>query len=74
MFLQLCELTFNKTRHLRNPYNENLPVKVCSLSLQIIRVQRDKMFLECESSSARSNCDVVFAATHIYEEDYSTSF
>lgn len=28
MFLQLCELTFNKTRHLRNPYNENLPVKV----------------------------------------------
>jgi cleavage and polyadenylation specificity factor subunit 4 len=26
--LQLCELSFTKTRHLRNPYNENLPVKV----------------------------------------------
>ncbi len=25
--LQLCELSFNKTRHLRNAYNENLPVK-----------------------------------------------
>lgn len=33
--LQLCELSFDKTRHLRNPFNENLPVKVliaiCSL-------------------------------------------
>jgi len=28
MVLQLCELSFNKTRHLRNAYNENLPVKV----------------------------------------------
>lgn len=27
-WLKLCELTFNKTRHLRNPYNENLPVKI----------------------------------------------
>lgn len=27
-YLQLCELSFQKTRHLRNPYNENLPVKV----------------------------------------------
>jgi cleavage and polyadenylation specificity factor subunit 4 len=26
--VQLCELSFTKTRHLRNPYNENLPVKV----------------------------------------------
>lgn len=26
--VQLCELSFHKTRHLRNPYNENLPVKV----------------------------------------------
>ncbi|KAF2317886.1 hypothetical protein GH714_041206 [Hevea brasiliensis] len=25
---QLCELSFHKTRHLRNPYNENLPVKI----------------------------------------------
>ncbi|PPR91347.1 hypothetical protein GOBAR_AA29341 [Gossypium barbadense] len=24
----LCELSFHKTRHLRNPYNENLPVKI----------------------------------------------
>ncbi|XP_044496565.1 30-kDa cleavage and polyadenylation specificity factor 30 isoform X2 [Mangifera indica] len=27
-WLKLCELSFHKTRHLRNPYNENLPVKV----------------------------------------------
>ncbi|KAF5738348.1 30-kDa cleavage and polyadenylation specificity factor 30 [Tripterygium wilfordii] len=27
-WLKLCELSFNKTRHLRNPYNENLPVKI----------------------------------------------
>lgn len=27
-WLKLCELTFHKTRHLRNPYNENLPVKI----------------------------------------------
>nr|GMD09252.1 30-kDa cleavage and polyadenylation specificity factor 30-like [Ipomoea batatas] len=26
--MQLCELSFQKTRHLRNPYNENLPVKI----------------------------------------------
>ncbi|KAL6509545.1 hypothetical protein OROGR_022855 [Orobanche gracilis] len=26
---KLCELSFDKTRHLRNPYNENLPVKYC---------------------------------------------
>ncbi|GJU61346.1 30-kDa cleavage and polyadenylation specificity factor 30 [Tanacetum coccineum] len=26
-WLKLCELSFHKTRHLRNPYNENLPVK-----------------------------------------------
>ncbi|KAL6545382.1 hypothetical protein OROGR_009256 [Orobanche gracilis] len=25
---KLCELSFDKTRHLRNPYNENLPVKI----------------------------------------------
>ncbi|CAF1968279.1 unnamed protein product [Brassica napus] len=25
---QLCELSFHKTRNLRNPYNENLPVKI----------------------------------------------
>ncbi|KAJ6805211.1 zinc finger CCCH domain-containing protein 45 [Iris pallida] len=27
-WLKLCELSFNKTHHLRNPYNENLPVKI----------------------------------------------
>ncbi|KAG6541916.1 hypothetical protein Mapa_016641 [Marchantia paleacea] len=27
-WLKLCELSFNKTRHLRNPFNENLPVKI----------------------------------------------
>uniref|UniRef100_A0A5B7ASC4 Cleavage and polyadenylation specificity factor CPSF30 n=1 Tax=Davidia involucrata TaxID=16924 RepID=A0A5B7ASC4_DAVIN len=27
-WLKLCELSFHKTRHLRNPYNENLPVKI----------------------------------------------
>ncbi|XP_047948259.1 30-kDa cleavage and polyadenylation specificity factor 30 [Salvia hispanica] len=27
-WLKLCELSFDKTRHLRNPYNENLPVKI----------------------------------------------
>ena len=27
--LQLCELSFQKTHHLRNPYNDNLTVKVC---------------------------------------------
>lgn len=25
---QMCELSFFKTKHLRNPYNENYPVKV----------------------------------------------
>ncbi|KAJ0975718.1 hypothetical protein J5N97_017683 [Dioscorea zingiberensis] len=27
-WLKLCELSFHKTRHLRNPYNDNLPVKI----------------------------------------------
>ncbi|KAE8653313.1 hypothetical protein Csa_023309 [Cucumis sativus] len=27
-WLKLCELSFQKTRHLRNTYNENLPVKI----------------------------------------------
>jgi cleavage and polyadenylation specificity factor subunit 4 len=27
-WLKLCELSFHKTRNLRNPYNENLPVKI----------------------------------------------
>ncbi|XP_051133567.1 30-kDa cleavage and polyadenylation specificity factor 30 [Andrographis paniculata] len=27
-WLKLCELSFDKTRHLRNPFNENLPVKI----------------------------------------------
>ncbi|KAL7089507.1 hypothetical protein ACP275_13G189300 [Erythranthe tilingii] len=27
-WLKLGELSFNKTRHLRNPFNENLPVKI----------------------------------------------
>ncbi|XP_027089142.1 30-kDa cleavage and polyadenylation specificity factor 30 [Coffea arabica] len=27
-WLKLCELSFHKSRHLRNPYNENLPVKI----------------------------------------------
>ncbi|PIN22428.1 putative signal transduction protein involved in RNA splicing [Handroanthus impetiginosus] len=27
-WLKLCELSFDKTRYLRNPYNENLPVKI----------------------------------------------
>ncbi|KAL8108436.1 30-kDa cleavage and polyadenylation specificity factor 30-like isoform X1 [Apium graveolens] len=27
-WLKLCELSFHNTRHLRNPYNENLPVKI----------------------------------------------
>ncbi|KAK4488153.1 hypothetical protein RD792_003895 [Penstemon davidsonii] len=27
-WLKLCELSFNQTRHLRNPFNENLPVKI----------------------------------------------
>ncbi|KAL2620215.1 hypothetical protein R1flu_000420 [Riccia fluitans] len=27
-WFKLCELSFNKTRHLRNPFNENLPVKI----------------------------------------------
>lgn len=27
-WLKLCDLSFNKTRHLRNSYNENLPVKI----------------------------------------------
>ncbi|EPS64393.1 hypothetical protein M569_10389, partial [Genlisea aurea] len=27
-WLKLSELSFDKTRHLRNPYNENLPVKI----------------------------------------------
>nr|VDC96955.1 unnamed protein product [Brassica rapa] len=31
-WLKLCELSFHKTRNLRNPYNENLPVKVLYIS------------------------------------------
>ncbi|XP_057471592.1 30-kDa cleavage and polyadenylation specificity factor 30-like [Actinidia eriantha] len=27
-WLKLCELSFHKTRYLRNPFNENLPVKI----------------------------------------------
>ncbi|XP_047333425.1 30-kDa cleavage and polyadenylation specificity factor 30-like [Impatiens glandulifera] len=27
-WLKLCELSFQNTRHLKNPYNENLPVKI----------------------------------------------
>ncbi|KAG0471420.1 hypothetical protein HPP92_015966 [Vanilla planifolia] len=27
-WLKLCELSFNKTHHLRNPFNDNLPVKI----------------------------------------------
>ncbi|XP_062178391.1 zinc finger CCCH domain-containing protein 45 [Phragmites australis] len=27
-WLKLCELSFQKTHHLRNPYNDNLPVKI----------------------------------------------
>uniref|UniRef100_A0A7N0RE21 Uncharacterized protein n=1 Tax=Kalanchoe fedtschenkoi TaxID=63787 RepID=A0A7N0RE21_KALFE len=27
-WLKLCELSFHKTHHLRNPYNENLPMKI----------------------------------------------
>lgn len=27
-WLKLCELSFHKTHHLRNPFNENLPVKI----------------------------------------------
>ncbi|KAH7287627.1 hypothetical protein KP509_32G067100 [Ceratopteris richardii] len=27
-WLKLCELSFHKTRHLRNSYNDNLPVKI----------------------------------------------
>ncbi|CAI5479552.1 unnamed protein product, partial [Closterium sp. Yama58-4] len=27
-WLKLCELSFNKTRHLRNQYNDNQPVKI----------------------------------------------
>ncbi|XP_055803875.1 30-kDa cleavage and polyadenylation specificity factor 30-like isoform X2 [Solanum dulcamara] len=33
-WLKLCELSFQKTRHLRNPYNENLPVKAISLAAE----------------------------------------
>ncbi|XP_039015266.1 30-kDa cleavage and polyadenylation specificity factor 30-like isoform X3 [Hibiscus syriacus] len=33
-WLKLCELSFHKTRHLRNPYNENLPVKAISLAAE----------------------------------------
>ena len=35
LYLQLCELSFHKTRHLRNPYNENLPVKVLFGALNV---------------------------------------
>lgn len=38
LYTQLCELSFHKTRHLRNPYNENLPVKV-SIILMIFPVK-----------------------------------
>lgn len=43
--LQLCELSFNKTRHLRNAYNENLPVKVFLQPLILIWYM---MFVDCK--------------------------
>ncbi|XP_057819474.1 30-kDa cleavage and polyadenylation specificity factor 30 isoform X2 [Cryptomeria japonica] len=33
-WLKLCELSFHKTRHLRNPYNENLPVKAIACAVE----------------------------------------
>uniref|UniRef100_A0A453SX18 YTH domain-containing family protein n=1 Tax=Aegilops tauschii subsp. strangulata TaxID=200361 RepID=A0A453SX18_AEGTS len=34
-WLKLCELSFQKTHHLRNPYNDNLPVKVLFQSITL---------------------------------------
>jgi hypothetical protein len=45
--LQLCELSFQKTHHLRNPYNDNLPVKV---GLGSLKYDALCMFLICYKS------------------------
>ncbi|KAM7263027.1 hypothetical protein ACFE04_000710 [Oxalis oulophora] len=45
-WLKLCELSFQKTRHLRNPYNENLPVKLGQMRDYDLRISRDCQEME----------------------------
>lgn len=67
-WLKLCELSFNKTRHLRNSYNENLPVKISrdcqelepSIGEQLVHLlyqepDSDLMILAKESAEKRED-------------------
>ncbi|KAL0363623.1 UNVERIFIED_CONTAM: cleavage and polyadenylation specificity factor 30 [Sesamum calycinum] len=67
---QLGELSFNKTRHLRNPYNENLQVKAVSLAAESKREEEKAKGVNRESGS--ENPDIVpFEDDEEEEEDES---
>ncbi|XP_039006971.1 30-kDa cleavage and polyadenylation specificity factor 30-like isoform X2 [Hibiscus syriacus] len=55
-WLKLCELSFHKTRHLRNPYNENLPVKAISLAAES---KREEEKAKGVNSDIGENPDIV---------------
>lgn len=61
-WLKLCELTFQKTRHLRNPYNENLPVKISrdcqELENSIGEQLASLLYLEPDSELMATACAV----------------
>ncbi|KAH9288169.1 hypothetical protein KI387_032286 [Taxus chinensis] len=61
-WLKLCELSFHKTRHLRNPYNENLPVKISrdcqELEASIGEQLASLLYLEPDSELMAIACDV----------------
>lgn len=48
-YMQLCELSFHKTRHLRNPFNENLPVKVlfCAFFFSLLKAELVLIIKSC---------------------------
>ncbi|KAL2331687.1 hypothetical protein Fmac_019268 [Flemingia macrophylla] len=52
-YSQLCELSFHITRHLRNPYNENLPVK--ELEPSIGEQLTSLLYLEPDNMSSTGN-------------------